>query len=277
MPKLLQELLPDQSQLQDFKADLNKLVTQALQPESVQEQLKRDKKIFDLYKQAWTQKVIEEDDTRVVTIFVLEKFMQRLGFIGSQRYPLVSESTSKDTFCSYYSGYDLLFVVTFLYLGLCQEKSIHLPQVRNDRPAPKMKTNTSSSSSSSISSNNEVNINMMEIREEASSAHIDLNGIRRIWNATEPIVLSSYLKYEKFIVSALEDHNPSVQAFLKSREEYFKVTKGCKSNTTLDKENVQATSKSISKIAKLRDRLKARLQGEVLDIDDSESEDDGWI
>ena len=122
--------------------DLEKLVRQCLEPEDVQQQLKRDKKLFDLYKEAWTQKVIREDKSRTVTLFVLEKFMQRLGFIGSKRQPNVSDDAPKDMFLSYYSGYDLLFVVTFLYLGLCEEKSVHLPQIRNDRALPKKKKTT---------------------------------------------------------------------------------------------------------------------------------------
>ena len=116
---------------------------------------------------------------------------------------------------------------------------------------------------------------IMEIREEASNSHVDPNGIRRIWNAMEPYILSSYLKYEAFVITAIEDNNPSVEAFLKTREEYFKETRDS-TKIVSEKENMKTNSKNTSKINKLRDMLKARLQGDVLDIDDSESED-GWM
>jgi len=68
--------------------------------------------------------------TRTNTLFVLERFMLSLGFIGSANLIPDASTESVDPFTLLYTVYDLILVVTFLYVGLVKQKVLKVPEIR---------------------------------------------------------------------------------------------------------------------------------------------------
>lgn len=57
------------------------------------------------------------------TLFYLEKIMMRCGFIDPKTNPI--PSTDNDDFSKLYSVFDLMLVITFIYLGIIATKVKH--------------------------------------------------------------------------------------------------------------------------------------------------------
>ena len=83
----------------------------------------------NIYQVSFSQ-VKQNNYTRINSLFVLEKVLQRIGFIHPSLNP-TENSLAIDPFLGGYTKFDLIFVVTFLYLGLVEKKSIRVP--RNHR------------------------------------------------------------------------------------------------------------------------------------------------
>ena len=218
IPKLLEDLLPTVSDREFFSTELSSYVSQFLPNSDVEEE--QENIAYDsLYKNAWRQ-VQKRDNRNYVTVFVLEKFMQRLGFIGQNKKPVVFSNGKTDLFTTYYSSYDLLFVIVFLYFGMCQESVISLPQIRQDRIAKKMKTIQDKEK-------------LQELRNNAVSKLVSAEQIRSIWREIEPYNLRDYVAYGKQVLksSSTDDGKAALVAFTKARRDYFSMF-GSKDNTT---------------------------------------------
>jgi hypothetical protein len=69
-----------------------------------------------------------KNTTRTNTLFVLEKFMLILGFIVYDN--LTPVASSESYFSQLYTVYDLILVVTFLYVGMVKKCALKAPETR---------------------------------------------------------------------------------------------------------------------------------------------------
>ena len=143
------------------------------------------KQRMNLYIDSWKQSLVQDQDANSppILLFLLEKFMQRLGFIGSKKQPKES-SDSIDHFSVNYSPYDLLFVIVYLYFGLCKNRVISLPQLRVEKLGKKP--------------NAQVEIQRLtRLREIATTKSVSTDTIRSVWKYVEPMLLEQVHGFQK--------------------------------------------------------------------------------
>ena len=238
-----------------FKTNLANYVQQF---DSEEELENEEEKNYNSFMQSSFDDIIEGG--RTTTLFILEMFMKRLGFIDSRNHPKASADL-KDSFNKSYSTYDLLFVVILLYFGLCKESVISLPQLRADRITKKSRSN-------------ECLQRMKDLREEATSKLVTALQIRTMWRKIEPRLLQDQWNYCRMIrkksIKEGEEGKQELLLFTRSRQEYF-VRFGRQETSYVKDEKINKNKSQA--VIDLREKIQAYQRGDVDDMSDSEFEE----
>jgi hypothetical protein len=201
--------------------------------------------------------VVEGSD--ISTLFILELIMKRLGFIDANTYPEVS-SYHKDIFNKSYTVYDILFVIVFLYFGLCKGFVISLPQLRTERLSKRARTDDSLQQ-------------MKELREIATSKLVTATHIRTLWKTLEPRLLQHQWNFCRMFrrksLKEGEEGKKELLTFTRTRKEFFAKYQR-KEATQVKDMDVKKTS--LNAVIALREKLQAYQRGDDDDMSDSESD-----
>lgn len=152
--------------------------------------------------------------TRTNTLFVLEKFMISLGFIGPANLIPVASSESVDPFTLLYTVYDLILVVTFLYVGMVKKKVLKVPEIRMKVIAKRVRSNKITQEDVQ---------KKVDQKESDSNKTMNRSELRRIWMKVEDKMIAdmeqAYTQYA-FKSSTIEGR-AELAAYTSARRDAF--------------------------------------------------------
>jgi hypothetical protein len=166
----------------------------------------------------------DNDENEICVLFVLEKLVQELGFVGESEFP--KEATScLDPWVTKYSLQDMVLVMTLLTLGIVQKlvlkkpEGIRVSQGATKKPAP---------------TEEEIE-KVREEREKAAKKLVLIRPLRLLYSSIlEERMLSDLLDFH----DDMKNKPDEMKIFTKSRIEIFKNLRNG-NNTSKRQENTK--------------------------------------